>query len=78
MSAELAAYVRMEPRIGPMHGVHPAPNAIPTSNVPRYPTGLFAMCTRRSCENNETLKTPSMYNPNTMISTPPMRLIQSR
>ncbi len=30
----VAAYVRMLPRIGPMHGVHPAPNAIPTNNCP--------------------------------------------
>ena len=28
-SASDAAYVRMAPRIGPMHGVHPAPNATP-------------------------------------------------
>ena len=34
-SACVAAYVRMLPRIGPMHGVQPAPNAIPTSSVPR-------------------------------------------
>ena len=35
------AYVRMAPKIGPIHGVHPAPNATPTKMLPKYPSGLF-------------------------------------
>ena len=34
-AADDAVYVRTPPRMGPMHGVHPAAKAIPTSTVPR-------------------------------------------
>src|SRR5204862_266206 len=33
-SACVAVYVRIPPRIGPMHGLQPAPNATPTPNAP--------------------------------------------
>ena len=32
----VAAIVRIPARIGPMQGVHPAPNAIPTNNEPIF------------------------------------------
>jgi hypothetical protein len=32
MEFSIEAYARIEPRIGPMQGVHPNPNPIPTIN----------------------------------------------
>ncbi len=60
-----------------MHGVHPAPNAMPTSAEPRYPTGFCSTCTRRSWLKNPTLITPRQTSPNKMMSTPPIRWSQS-
>lgn len=37
----LAANKRIEPKIGPIHGVHPAANPKPTNKVPKYPADFF-------------------------------------
>src|SRR5699024_12707889 len=42
----LAASKRIEPNIGPIHGVHPAAKPNPTKNVSKYLTRLFLYCTR--------------------------------
>jgi len=71
---------RMEPRIGPTHGVHPSANVPP---IKRELEGLPSvsqegMGMRLSLWKNGSLKNPSIKRPKSMTKTPPMRASQMR
>ena len=69
----------MPARIGPMHGDQPAANPKPTTNeassVERFALGHAE---RLSIIRNGILKTPIMFSPSMMTTTPPTLAMMSR
>jgi hypothetical protein len=68
---ELPARKRMEPKIGPTHGVQAAPKEIPIREEPMYPAGLFRIG-RRSFERirKGSLKSPVIVRPKKIMMKP--------
>ncbi len=73
----VAASPNTIPRIGPVHGVQPAANAIPTNIVPINPAGRFLNSKRRSFIKNSGVNTPAITNPKRTINIAPTCLISS-
>lgn len=63
--------------IGPVHGVHPAANAIPIKTDPKNPLGLCLKWILRSFIIASGRNTPSVMKPNKIISNAPICRIAS-
>lgn len=72
-----AASKMTEERIGPVHGVQPAANAIPIRIDPIKPEGRCLNSMRRSIIINPGLKIPTIINPKNTINIPPSCRIKS-
>src|SRR5699024_1792380 len=66
----LADNKRMEPKIGSIHGVHPAANPNPTNKVPKYPADFFEYLYRFSLIMIDMLIQPATKSPITIIKIP--------
>src|ERR1700752_4442739 len=62
----------MPPRIGPIHGVQPAANAMPRAAEPIIPRGLSSEKQRVSLYSAEILSRPINCRPKAMITRPPI------
>ena len=69
----LAASNKIDPKIGPIHGVHPAAKPRPIKNVPKNPAGLFEKCIRFSLINVGILIQPATKKPMKIMNTPAIR-----
>ena len=58
-----------------MHGVHPAPNTIPTTTEPAAPEGLVRRWTRKSRASGGSRTQSRSKIPKTMTTTPPTRVM---
>src|SRR5690625_5935276 len=63
--------------IGPLHGVHPAPKAVPIKIEPKNPDGLFLNCIFLSFIRKLKFSTPVIIRPKIMIRMEPSCLIRS-
>lgn len=67
-----ALIANIAPIIGPLHGVHPAANAIPIKIEPKKPDGLFLNSTLWFFIRKSNLRTPVIISPKTTIKIAPI------